>query len=53
MFVCIRSSYLARGDSKQTLDTAFKMGRSTVTTIINEVCEAVWEELGIVTATKI
>ena len=45
MFVCMyQIQLLTRGDSKQILATAFKMGHSTVTTIVNEVCEAVWEE---------
>ena len=41
MFECTKSTYLVHGDCKQTLATALKMGRSTVTIIITEVCEAV------------
>lgn len=38
---------MAQGGSKKTLANSFKMGRSTVIAIINEVCDALWEELRI------
>ena len=45
MCICTKSRYLAHGGNKQTLDTTYKMGGCTITTIIAEVCEAIWEEL--------
>ena len=35
--------YLASGDSKQSISFQFKLGKSTVSGIIDEVCEAIWE----------
>ena len=37
--------YLATGDSQHSLRFMFKLGRSTVTGIINEVCEELWNAL--------
>ena len=35
--------YLASGDSKQSTSFQFKLGKSTVAGIIDEVCEAMWD----------
>ena len=37
--------YLATGDSQHSLGFMFKLGRSTVNGIINEVCEELWNAL--------
>lgn len=37
--------YLATGDSQQSASFNFRMGRSTVSNIIKEVCAALWEVL--------
>ena len=37
--------YLASGDSKQSISYQYKMGKSTINGIIDEVCDAIWESL--------
>lgn len=37
--------YLATGDSHQTIAFSFRMGRSTVTKIVKEVCKEIWNVL--------
>ena len=37
--------YLASGDTKQSISFQFKLGKSTVSGIIDEVCEAIWDAL--------
>ena len=37
--------YLASGDSQQSQAFNFRIGRSTVSTIIRETCEAIWSQL--------
>ena len=34
--------YLATGDSQQSQSFAFRMGRSTISTLLRETCEAIW-----------
>ncbi|XP_052864342.1 uncharacterized protein LOC128270952 [Anopheles cruzii] len=41
--VCLR--YLATGDSFQTIAISFRMGISTVTGIVGQVCEQIWNVL--------
>ena len=35
--------YLASGDSKQSISYQYKMGKSTINGIIDEVCDTIWE----------
>ena len=35
--------YLASGDSKQSISYQYKMGKSTINGIVDEVCDAIWE----------
>ena len=37
--------YLASGESQQSLSYSFRIGRSTASGIISEVCEAIWNRL--------
>ena len=37
--------YLASGESQQSLSFSFRIGRTTVSTIVNETCEAIWKVL--------
>ena len=37
--------YLATGNTKQSIAFEFKLGRSTVSSIIDEVCEELWDVL--------
>ena len=37
--------YLASGDSKQSISFQYKMGKSTINGIIDEVCDALWSAL--------
>ena len=37
--------HLASGDSKQSISYQYKMGKSTINGIIDEVCDAIWELL--------
>ena len=37
--------YLAMGNTKRSIAFEFKMGRSTVSSIIDEVCEVLWDAL--------
>ena len=39
--------FLATGDSMQTIAFSYRMGHSTVCTIIPEVCDAIWDALSI------
>ncbi|KAI8431910.1 hypothetical protein MSG28_004461 [Choristoneura fumiferana] len=41
--VCLR--YLTTGDSFQSLSFSFRLGGSTVSNIVKEVCKAIWETL--------
>lgn len=41
--ICLR--YLATGYSQQTQSFNFRIGRSTVSKIVNEVCAALWDKL--------
>uniref|UniRef100_A0A182F8H5 DDE Tnp4 domain-containing protein n=1 Tax=Anopheles albimanus TaxID=7167 RepID=A0A182F8H5_ANOAL len=41
--ICLR--YIATGDSFQTIAFSFRLGRSTVSAIVKEVCEAIWNIL--------
>ena len=38
--------YLATGNTKQSVAFEFKLGRSTVSSIIDEVCKELWDVLG-------
>lgn len=35
--------YLASGDSMTSLSYAYRMGKTTVSNIINETCQAIWD----------
>ena len=37
--------YIASGDSKQSISFQYKMGKSTINGIIDEVCDALWSAL--------
>lgn len=39
--ICLR--YLCSGDSMASLSYAFRVGQSTVSKVISETCEAIWE----------
>ena len=43
LFLTLR--YLATGDSQQTLAITFRLGKSTVSQIIYQTCEAIWDSL--------
>ena len=43
--LAITLRYLATGDSQTSIGILFKVGRSTVNGIIDEVCDVLWEEL--------
>jgi len=38
-------SYLATGDGLHSISLNYRIGRSTVTLIIKETCEAIWDSL--------
>jgi hypothetical protein len=44
-FLSLFFRYLASGDSMTSLSYAFRLGLSTVSQIINEVCTALWDIL--------
>ncbi|XP_033113428.1 protein ANTAGONIST OF LIKE HETEROCHROMATIN PROTEIN 1-like [Anneissia japonica] len=41
--ICLR--YLSTGDSYPTMYFAYRVGKSTICTIISEVCQAIWKNL--------
>lgn len=43
--LCLTIHYLAYGNSQQSLSFSYRLGRSTVSEIIRETCEAIWEGL--------
>ena len=43
--LCLTIRFLASGDSQQSLSFAFRIGRSTVSGIIRETCEAIYNIL--------
>lgn len=43
--LAITLRFLASGDAQQSLSFQFKVGKSTVHKIVDEVCEAIWETL--------
>lgn len=43
--LCVTLYFLAHGDSIRTLALFFRMGESTVRSIIHETCEAIWETM--------
>ena len=43
--LAITLRYLATGDSQTSIGFLFKVGRSTVNEIVDEVCEVLWEKL--------
>ena len=43
--LCLCLRYLASGDSQQTQSLTFRIGRSTVSNIIRETCEGIWQAL--------
>lgn len=45
MYVIVLCRYLATGESYRSLAFQFRLGKSTLTTLIPEVCEAIWEAL--------
>ena len=37
--------YLASGDSQQSISFSYRMGKTTVSNIIQETCQAIWDAL--------
>ena len=44
--VCLTLRYLATGETFRSLEFQFRIGKKTISRIVNEVCEAITEILG-------
>ena len=44
--------YLASGESQQSLSWSFRLGRTTVSKIVRETCEAIWKVLSPIDGTR-
>ena len=41
----LTTRYLASGDSQQSMSFSYRMGKATLTNIIQETCQAIWDAL--------
>ena len=44
--------HLASGESQQSLSWSFRLGRTTVSQIVRETCEAIWKVLSPIDGTR-
>ena len=50
--LAVTLKYLASGESQQSLPWSFRLGRTTVSQIVRETCEAIWKVLSPIDGTR-